>query len=461
MSSTALETKDKSEEAITKLTLEVKAKKEATKIGDLSSTLKDFFLMNGFVAEHSINEIVNFQPPLYLAFQQNCPKFARELLEYANITLDYVVPENANMFRGYNALATAIYYSTNQNGEDDKARRESVRIMLDKNPSLVNFVYPCGVDPGYTPLMHAAARGDVHIMEMLIAAGADIHHQRPDAEFWPGGQTHLHLAANNGSYEAVVFLLRCGVRADIKDREFNETALDVAKRVMDLAHPQDKYFVEVRTKIIKVIEDYESFFKVCREGDCKRAEELLQSSCHVTQIDSNGDTPLHHAVRGNQKEMVQLLVERGADLTLKNKEGFTAVDLAVKLHSDQKLAKFMMNLYPIQREMMRIAIGLRAIYPINLQKIPIEVLQFHFMPFYQNLKFSNQAVTNPLIHEQIERSIDSGKVIENAGKLREHLMSDSTSPDKGVPEKDMPEKALSEENRKDADPKDVKSRKFA
>lgn len=42
-----------------------------------------------------------------------------------------------------------------------------------------------------------------------------------------------------------------------------------------------------------------------------------------------GDTPLHAAASHGHLEMVNLLLEHGADSTLTNKDGFTAEELSV------------------------------------------------------------------------------------------------------------------------------------
>ena len=47
-------------------------------------------------------------------------------------------------------------------------------------------------------------------------------------------------------------------------------------------------------------------------------------------VDSDGDTPLHNAVRGEHAAVVQYLVERGADVTLKNGAGQTPRDAGGK-----------------------------------------------------------------------------------------------------------------------------------
>ncbi|XP_075681598.1 DNA-binding protein RFXANK isoform X5 [Rhinoderma darwinii] len=48
-------------------------------------------------------------------------------------------------------------------------------------------------------------------------------------------------------------------------------------------------------------------------------------------LELNGGTPLLYAVRGNHVKCVEVLLERGADLTMEADSGYTPMDLAVAL----------------------------------------------------------------------------------------------------------------------------------
>lgn len=52
---------------------------------------------------------------------------------------------------------------------------------------------------------------------------------------------------------------------------------------------------------------------------------LLELNCHASLQDSEGDTPLHDAISKEQEEMLLLLLEFGADITLTNNNGFNAL----------------------------------------------------------------------------------------------------------------------------------------
>ena len=57
---------------------------------------------------------------------------------------------------------------------------------------------------------------------------------------------------------------------------------------------------------------------------------LAEAGINLNTQDIDGWTPLHHAVANNQDEVVDLLLERGADKKITNKDGITAFMLGKK-----------------------------------------------------------------------------------------------------------------------------------
>ena len=55
---------------------------------------------------------------------------------------------------------------------------------------------------------------------------------------------------------------------------------------------------------------------------------LLEEGAYIDAASPNGTTPLMMAVRYGQGDVARLLVEEGADATLKNELGLTALDFA-------------------------------------------------------------------------------------------------------------------------------------
>jgi ankyrin repeat protein len=66
---------------------------------------------------------------------------------------------------------------------------------------------------------------------------------------------------------------------------------------------------------------------------------LLERNVQVNAVDDQGQTPLHVAAIWGQAAMVQFLLDHGADISLKTKDGETALDVADKSPSGNVAAE--------------------------------------------------------------------------------------------------------------------------
>lgn len=158
----------------------------------------------------------------------------------------------------------------------------------------------------------AAARGADHeVVQLLIGKGApvNLHDAKND------GDTVLMTAAGGASVETIKLLVAAG--ADIKaTNNENESAL---MKAVTLDH---RYSPEVRLPII----DF-----------------LLNGGSDLNGVDKSGRTPLLHAVVQymseaggviSHPEVVKLLLDRGADVKLRDNEGNTALLLAIEVRNE-------------------------------------------------------------------------------------------------------------------------------
>lgn len=147
-----------------------------------------------------------------------------------------------------------------------------------------------------TPLHNAAFMGNIEIAKLLINAGADVN-----AVSSRDGSTPICNAVMEDKVEMVRFLLERGADLNVKIGYYEETLLHFS--VSNVSND-----IEI-TKI------------------------LLNAGMNVSVLDKQGKTPLHAVALSiwtgpSIEKMAKFLIEKGADLKLKDDQGMTALDYA-------------------------------------------------------------------------------------------------------------------------------------
>ncbi|CAO2592609.1 Ankyrin repeat domain-containing protein 55 [Lemmus lemmus] len=159
--------------------------------------------------------------------------------------------------------------------------------VIREDPSILE----CCDSEGCTPLMHAVSGRQVDTVKLLLKMGANINTQDTH------GRTSLCLATYLGWLEGCVSLLRNGAKHNIPDKN-GRLPLHAAT-----AEP------DVRLLIV-----------------------LLQQSSlsEINHQDAEGMTPLHWAAFHNRPQHTQVLLKKGADPTLVDKDFKTALHWAAQ-----------------------------------------------------------------------------------------------------------------------------------
>ncbi|XP_041128587.1 ankyrin repeat and SOCS box protein 9-like isoform X2 [Polyodon spathula] len=134
-----------------------------------------------------------------------------------------------------------------------------------------------------TPLFNACVSGNVACVNLLLQHGA-----KPQAECHLSSP--IHEAASRGHTECLEALLHHGA--------------DIDHNIKHLGTP---------------------LYVACTKQNLESVKKLLELGAN---LNTEGDTPLHAAVRASKPDLVQLLLDHGADVKAKNTEGKEPLDLA-------------------------------------------------------------------------------------------------------------------------------------
>ena len=166
-----------------------------------------------------------------------------------------------------------------------------------KRKNIVNF----SLDPGITPLFAAAQSGASEVMKILIKNGANVD-VKDDR-----GRTPLFAAIQSGNMAAIQTLIDAGADVNVEDAQ-SVTPLDIA-----MLYENDNIIVQLKNAGArpKVVGDVE--------------------------VDREGNTPLHQAVKRIDLEAVRRLVSQGADIKISNKHKNTPLHTAVNYYDMQPM----------------------------------------------------------------------------------------------------------------------------
>ncbi len=151
-----------------------------------------------------------------------------------------------------------------------------------------------GLDPNFladrigTGLMIAAWNGDIRMMELLVARGADVN--KPNAS----GERPLMHAAWRGQIQAIQWLLSKGARVNSDSMQWS--ALHYAVFA----------------------------------GRADAAALLLDKGADINARSTNGSSVIMMAVYEGHDQLVRQLIAKGADLSVKNDRGEGALEWAFK-----------------------------------------------------------------------------------------------------------------------------------
>lgn len=171
----------------------------------------------------------------------------------------------------------------------------------------------------------AAKLDDERSMKALLAAGVS-----PNLIQKERGETGLMVAVREDSKKVFNVLLNArGVDLNLRARN-GDTALMVASYKGDVA--------SVKALLDKEAEPnntgWTALHYAAAIGNDEIVQMLLDASAYIDAGSPNNTTPIMMAARAGKILTVKLLLDSGADVTLKNDVGMNAIDLAKKFDHD-------------------------------------------------------------------------------------------------------------------------------
>lgn len=177
----------------------------------------------------------------------------------------------------------------------------------DRAKKIVTLLLGAGADPdipdegGFNTLVHAASRGNIALMSLLIKHGAKI---RSKHHF---GYLALCQAAKFGQLEAIRFLLASGAPTYVPRWQ-----------LLDAPTPLLVSFIN-SGKILEV---------QARDGVLNH---LIQNGASLREVDASGQDALMYAVARADPHLVVQLLKAGATVGQANGNGLNALEMAVEL----------------------------------------------------------------------------------------------------------------------------------
>ncbi len=167
---------------------------------------------------------------------------------------------------------------------------------------------------GGFPLHHAAAKGHRGFVEYFILKDLDLNRFNQD------GLTPLHLAIDNNHQEIIDMLVARGADVNITTPD-GDTALLL---MLEKSYPKEAILALLETDVdINARNNWGDtplLMAVGKNYDSDIVARMIQNNSDINVCNNSGNTPLHLAVANDNRETIELLLNKGANIHAVNNE---------------------------------------------------------------------------------------------------------------------------------------------
>jgi ankyrin repeat protein len=231
-----------------------------------------------------------------------------------------------------------------------KDKLKDVKKLVEADPAIVNIQN----SDGETPLFVAVHEEHPEIVTYLIENGADVNHKSTK-----DGWTVLHIACFLKNAEIVNILLDNNVDINVTSNtgatplylvcehgSHNEMSIDI---IYDLILAAEELGVLAQYINKKEEHGYFPLYVACKNGDNDIVELLLEKGANLNEKNEQRQTALIIAIQENQEkshlEVIETLLKAGADLLYTDITGHTALDWA-KQNNDDDVIRLLIQYAP-------------------------------------------------------------------------------------------------------------------
>ncbi len=182
-------------------------------------------------------------------------------------------------------------------------------------------------------LVSAAERGDSFAVKRLVQAGVDVNQRKFLYLGVAGDATSLMVASYRGSLEMVQALLaaKADVDATLSEKKDGETALTLA--VQQGSVEVVRALLAANADVDHRGPDVSALYAAARAANLDMVKVLLTAKPNLNRQGKSGETALMWGIstgRRDSPEIARLLIDAGAHVNLPNRNGVTALTLAVQ-----------------------------------------------------------------------------------------------------------------------------------